>query len=398
MRYSVFEYSQEKLVALGLDVTDALLLNWFSNFFCGKMDKKIFKDDDGNSRIFGWIKISKVQEDLPVIGIATEKGIRRRFDIFVEKGILERKTILSQNGKKSYYRTTSVYDSLINTAVSGNSTSEEENSEKSSSIPQRNSSSYAASNNPQGTKTPHADSDNPQRNSSSYAQGNSSSYAQRNSGSYALNDSLTNHSLNKDTAAVKQLSDKYFGKNAFDPGFSSKAAAFLSAHKLQEEELYFDFIKTKVAEKCSSQQSSVSSPRGLAYRLFFQNDIVQEFLDKQNQLQHEKKEEQERLQAEEKRKITCPICGEHFLPEHKEQCPSCGFDIRNFSDPKEIAVFFRLFHLPEKKRQEYQTELNNIYESNFSDFVKMSESEKSQYRIQQKIRIQKLNEEFGLSG
>ena len=35
MRYSVFEYSQEKLVSLGLDVVDALLLNWFANFFVG---------------------------------------------------------------------------------------------------------------------------------------------------------------------------------------------------------------------------------------------------------------------------------------------------------------------------------------------------------------------------
>ena len=36
---------------------------------------------------------SKIMEDLPVIGISTEKGIRNRFDAFVEKGILERETL-----------------------------------------------------------------------------------------------------------------------------------------------------------------------------------------------------------------------------------------------------------------------------------------------------------------
>ena len=100
MRYSIFEYSQEKLVDLELDVIDALLLNWFANFFSGKMEKQIFKDENGNSKIYGWVKISKIMEDLPVIGISTEKGIRNRFDSFVEKGILDRETINTQKGKK----------------------------------------------------------------------------------------------------------------------------------------------------------------------------------------------------------------------------------------------------------------------------------------------------------
>lgn len=117
MRYSIFEYSQERLVSLALDVTDALLLNWFANFFCGKMEKQAFKDADGKTKVYGWIKTSKVIEDLPVIGITSEKGIRNRFDTFVEKGILDRKTFATHNGKKSYYRMTAIYDSLINTTA-----------------------------------------------------------------------------------------------------------------------------------------------------------------------------------------------------------------------------------------------------------------------------------------
>ena len=141
MRYSVFEYSQEKLVSLGLDVVDALLLNWFANFFVGKMEKKIFKDAAGNSKIYGWVKISKILEDLPVIGITSEKGIRIRFDSFVEKGILDRETINTQKGKKSYYRTTSIYDSLINTVAKEKV--DEKSKTENSEISQRNCSSLA---------------------------------------------------------------------------------------------------------------------------------------------------------------------------------------------------------------------------------------------------------------
>ena len=103
MRFSVFAYSQEKLLEYGLDVTDALILDWFANFFIGKMEKRIFKDSSDNPKIFGWVKISKIMEDLPVIGITSEKGIRRRFDAFVEKGLMQRETVILQdNGALRY--------------------------------------------------------------------------------------------------------------------------------------------------------------------------------------------------------------------------------------------------------------------------------------------------------
>ena len=114
MRYSIFEYSQEKLISFGLDITDALLLNWFANFFCGRMEKQIFKDGNGNSKVFGWIKTSKIIEDLPVLEITSEKGIQKRLNAFVEKGLLERQILNTQKGKKSYYRTTILYESLKN--------------------------------------------------------------------------------------------------------------------------------------------------------------------------------------------------------------------------------------------------------------------------------------------
>ena len=403
MRFSIFEYSQEKLVSLGLDVSDALLLNWFANFFAGKMEKRTFKDANGNNKIFGWVKISKVQEDLPVLGISTERGIRRKFDNFVEKGILERETIISQAGKKSYYKPTDLYETLINTDAI-----QKEDSSKSS---QRNSSSFAKETTiqneeeiPQRTKMTYAKNEDKnqtskssQRNSSSYAERNSKTYAQGNSSSYALNNSLNKDYVIKDTAAMLSLSERFFGKNAFDSGFAEKAAAFLSLQNIKEYACYFEFIKNKVTEK-SKTQNTVNNPRGLAYKLFFQVDVVQEYKDKEQQLILQKQKEKEKLMAEEKRKLTCPVCGEHFLPDYKENCPSCNFEILKFSSQKDIAVHKRFISLPESKRKEYESKLNEIYQIDFFDFIKLNPAQKAEKQKQREIKLHKLYAEFGLIG
>lgn len=394
MRYSIFEYSQEKLLALGLDVTDALLLNWFANFFCGKMEKQMFKDADGKTKIYGWIKTSKVIEDLPVIGITSEKGIRKRLDTFVEKGILDRRTLSTHNGKKSYYRTTSIYESLINTtAIQRNHEKENAASEK----PRAGAKSESADGNRQRNSSTFANSENvrndPQRNSSTYGQRNGSTLAQGNSGSLALNDSLTNDKFVKDIAAA---AERHFGKNAFDQGFSQKAAAFLSSQKVSDIDFYFAFIKGKVSEKISLSKSPVSSPRGLAYTLFFQADIAQEANDRQQQLFLERQREAERKAAEEKRKVGCPVCGTRFIPKQDGSCPKCEFSVSRFQDEAEIQIHSRFVRLPENSRQDYERQLRQIYKFDIVKFMAMSKEEKDDFRSKQKTDKSVLDREFGL--
>ena len=383
MRYSIFEFSQEKLLEYNLDVADALILNWFANFFIGAMEKRIFQDGNVN-KIYGWIKISKIMEDLPVLGISTEKGIRRRLDHFVESGIMERETIQSQNGKKSFYKTTEIYEYLINTkAVKKNQSDEvektetkellqseanktEDSSKNNTEISQRNSTTYAK------IKTGQKSS---QGNCSSYAERNSTSLAEGNSSSYALNDSLTSDSVINNSqikfndvrnpAAVnaystnikkqiQDISEKYFGKNAFDFSFADKAAAFFKNQNLKPEsvELYFDFIKNKVCKK------QAENPRGLAYSLFFQNDIMQEFLTKQHELILEQKEKQEKEAALEKKRISCPCCNTRFVrTAYIQKCPECDFPIDHFENEKEVEKHKKYMLLPEEKRRQYDKEI-----------------------------------------
>ena len=412
MRFSIFEYSQEKLVSLGLDVTDALLLNWFVNFFCGKMEKQIFKEADGTTKIFGWVKTSKIIEDLPVIGITSEKGIRRRFDSFVEKGILDRKTVQTQNGKKSFYKTTAIYDSLINTIAIQKVQEEKKQDESQNS--QRNCNGLAEKTNlktneenPQRTKMTYAKNEEeitekelPQRNCDRLAERNENTLAEGNCDRLALNDSLTrnsfiNYSVVKNSvAAISALSEKYFGKNAFDVDFPQKAAAFFTKIKIKDTELYFEFIKNKLKEK--QESSKVSNPRGFAYSLFFQQDIAQEFMEKQQQILVIKQKEAEKLRIIEDRKITCPCCKNHFLPDFISVCPNCDFPIEDFEDTTKVEIHIKYLKLPEEKQREYQDELNKIFCLTLSSFLQKSPEQYREEEIKRKQQVENLNIKYGL--
>ncbi len=396
MRFSIFEYSQEKLVSLGLDVTDALLLNWFVNFFCGKMEKQIFKETDGTTKIFGWVKTSKIIEDLPVIGITSEKGIRRRFDSFVEKGILERRTVQTQNGKKSFYKTTAIYDLLINTVAVQKIQEAKKQDESHNS--QRNCDRLAEKTN---IKT---NEENPQRTKMTYAKNEEKTTGKENPEGncdrLALNDSLTKNSFNKysvvkySVAAISSLSEKYFGKNAFDEDFPHKAAAFFTKIKIKDMELYFEFIKNKLKEK--QESSKVSNPRGFAYRLFFQEDIAQEFMEKQHQILVIKQKEAEKLRIIEERKITCPCCKNHFLPDYISSCPNCDFPIEDFEDTTKAEIHIKYLKLPEEKQREYQDELNKIFCLTLSSFLQKSPEQYREEEIKRKQQVENLNIKYGL--
>ena len=362
MKYSVFQYSQERLLEYNLDVTDAFLLQWFSDFFmCGSMEKKIFKEGDKN-KIYGWVKLSKVMEDLPCIGISTEKGIKRRFDNLVEKGILERTSLITQNGKKTYYKPTELYETLINTKISSNSNklnNKPDNNKENSSHDY--SSSHAEKNSSHRTKTTYADSNNKENSShdysSSHAEGHFNGHGQGNENSLALKDSTTINSSTTDAAYIHELSDKYFGKNKFDSQFYQQAAVFFEKHKIQKQhfEGYLKFIYEKAINK------KPESFRDYSYIIFFKEDVLQEYLDIFDEKEKQNKLEQEENKKQEARKIICPVCNNRFLPDYTDSCPNCSFELNKFQNQKEIEKHIKYYNLPAQKKLDYEEEIKNIY-------------------------------------
>ena len=212
----------------------------------------------------------------------------------------------------------------------------------------------------------------------------------------------TDNTKDNATAANKTnfeaLSEKYFGKNAFDADFPRKAAAFFLKNKINDCDLYFSFIKNKLDEKQKSKQ--VKNPRGLAYRLFFQSDIAQEFIEQQQLIILEKQKEDEKQRKIEARKITCPCCGKIFLPDYISSCPECDFDIDVFSNTEKVRIHKNFLKLTEQQKTEYQKELKDIYfsENNFADLIKETPEQRKQNNIRREQKEKELNIKYGLVG
>ena len=212
----------------------------------------------------------------------------------------------------------------------------------------------------------------------------------------------TNNIANDNTTAANKtdfeaLSEKYFGKNAFDADFTRKAAAFFTKTQIKDYELYFDYIKNRLTEAQKSKQ--VKNPRGLAYRLFFQPDIAQEFLEQQQDIIHEKQREAEKQRKIEERKIVCPCCGNKFLPDYIFSCPECNFAIDSFENKEKVNVHLKFLKLPDEAKEEYMREINNIYFSgNFLETLKETPEQRKQKSILRERQEKELNIKYGLVG
>lgn len=220
-------------------------------------------------------------------------------------------------------------------------------------------------------------------------------------GKETLPNNTTGNTKDNATAANKTnfeaLSEKYFGKNAFDAEFARKAAAFFKKTQIKDYELYFDFIKTRLTETQNAKQ--VKNPRGLAYRLFFQPDIAQSFLEQQQNILLEKQKEEEKQRKIEERKLLCPCCGKKFLPDYVSSCPECSFAIDNFDNQEKVNVHIRFLKLPDAKKEEYQKEINNIYFSdNFLETFRETPEQRKQKSILREQQERELNIKYGLVG
>ena len=121
MKYTIHGYSQEQSIKNGLDYLDLGILRWIQDFYPA-MKKTIFQNKE-----YGWFSYSYFLNELPIIGINTKAGLRKRIDKIIEKGFIERVCIKDTEdklGTRSWVRLTEkIIDIISNTTVAtgGNS-------------------------------------------------------------------------------------------------------------------------------------------------------------------------------------------------------------------------------------------------------------------------------------
>ena len=121
-------------------------------------------------------------------------------------------------------------------------------------------------------------------------------------------------------------------------------------------------------------------------------------MEKQQQILVIKQKEAEKLRIIEERKITCPCCKNHFLPDYSSVCPNCDFPIEDFEDTAKVEIHIKYLKLPEEKQREYQDELNKIFCFTLTSFLQKSPEQHREEEIKRKQQVEKLNIKYGLVG
>lgn len=108
MKYTIFGFSQKKLVELGLDLIDAAILRELIDFKAtGKM---VCRDLDGEE--WFWVKYQGLINQLPISKLTTRNSIYRRLTRLVDAGALKHKTV-KREGTYSFYQFGDAISSLM---------------------------------------------------------------------------------------------------------------------------------------------------------------------------------------------------------------------------------------------------------------------------------------------
>lgn len=109
MKYTIHGFQQEKLIEMGLDNDDALILAVIKEMYSSK--KMEYKIIDGER--FVWINQKHLLKQIPIVG--SESNLKKKIKKFDDMKLIERKLIREKDGAKgtySYINTTALLDEL----------------------------------------------------------------------------------------------------------------------------------------------------------------------------------------------------------------------------------------------------------------------------------------------
>lgn len=93
MKYTIMGFSQKRLVELGLDLTDAMILRWVVDFCNTKSIIKIAHE----GKMYLWISYKSLCDDLPILGIK-KRAVAARLQKLDDAGILVSQLIKNPQG------------------------------------------------------------------------------------------------------------------------------------------------------------------------------------------------------------------------------------------------------------------------------------------------------------
>jgi len=100
MKYTIFGFSQKKLIQLKLDLKDACIIRYMVDFYSSSKMIKITEE----GKEYFWINYQYLIDNIPIIEIKNKESLGRRLKNIEESGLLEKKTIKNSKGTFSFFR------------------------------------------------------------------------------------------------------------------------------------------------------------------------------------------------------------------------------------------------------------------------------------------------------
>ena len=108
MKFTIMGFNQKQAIAMNLDLTDLMLLNWLKDFYHA-MEKTIV-----NNQQYAWVNYQYILDDIPIIGIESKRSLARRFDKLCEKKLVKKHVTNTKNQIKGTYTYFAVNEETIN--------------------------------------------------------------------------------------------------------------------------------------------------------------------------------------------------------------------------------------------------------------------------------------------
>lgn len=324
MKYSINGFSQAEITKfndshpdLQIDPVDLLIFAWLKDFVvdteiaatANKSRKRMWTKEIEGTRYYR-VMYSALIEEFPILNYQSQKTISRRFEKYVEAGILLKKVISAGQGKGSYtyFALTTLFQSF-----------------------------YTDKTNPEQKINPHSNN----IDSKSILQPNLNSPAT----SVPERAKSTENQPQDETAEAAYLKtlEKLFGFNpSFSPNPYPRLVELLRKYGISEEQTgeYLEWAFNSIRPNCKDQTK--------LHCYFFKTFTQESYIANFSKIQQQRK-------SVELQKIRCPVCGT-FHSKNDLSCPNkdCNFERESAKNVSAVRDAKKVYFLKTQKPAEYE--------------------------------------------
>lgn len=378
-------FDQSELLALGLDIIDAYIFQWYLDF-AGSGNMQPLRDGSGNivmqeGKIYYMVRYQAILEAFPIFGITTTRMVALRFEKYLALGLFTKIVKQTRYGKVAFFASTDKLFLLkFNKAKFENSATDEKHSESGAENSKESGTNALPAPSTEAAEAKRNEFDmGSQAKSISYGQAKSISHGQAKSISHALNNpaAYTSCGLNN-PAAYKSPPEE-----AVCPAETAAAVSPLQNIKETVCALFStpvyplsdDFAPKLLQLAKEMHLNETLLPEYLRYHCkicearkpvnitayFYKTAVEASYMAAFLKVKGEEKKRRE------EQKITCPICGS--VHPKGEDCPVCGLAEYQLHDEESLRQQREIYALPESSRERLQQELEALSAESGADIA-----------------------------